>query len=424
MKSYKMFIAAIIIITATTAHADMYSALNMVYHSNPVISRARTAVNVARADVSLAKTGMKPYLGVGGNISAARTKIASETFDYNPTQIGVEFQQNVFQGFSNIAKIKAAKGILAAEMAALYATEQDIFLAAINAYIGVLRADEVLKLNQNNLRVLQEYYDYCQDLENVGKLTQTDVAQASARLEMAKYSLADARAKYDNSLETFRRLYGNTMAEYKDINMARVQHLFPASIFDAEECALKHHPALLALHARESAAKENITIARKTMLPSVDVRAASFQVDDLPYIDKVRDSRVGVYLSMPLYDRGTAFANTEKVRHTVAGIQDEIINVRRTITEKLRQSWNMYESQESAISAARAGIKANQMALSGTRAEQKNGRRTVLDVLNAEQELLNTQVSLAQAKYAQMSAFFAVLSAMGNLNAQNLGLTE
>lgn len=424
MKSYKMFITAIIIMTAATAHADMYSALDTVYHSNPVISQARAAVNVARADVSLAKTGMQPYLGVGGNISAARTKIASETFDYNPTQIGVEFQQNIFQGFSNITKIKAAKGILAAEMAALYATEQDVFLAAINAYIGVLRADEVLKLNQNNLRVLQEYYDYCQDLENVGKLTKTDVAQASARLEMAKYSLADAQAKYDNSLETFRRLYGGTMDEYTEINMTRVRHLFPASIFDAEECAIKHHPALLALHARESAAKENITIARKTMLPSVDVRAASFQVNDLPYIDKVRDSRVGVYLSMPLYDRGTAFANTEKVRHTVDGIQDEIINVRRTITEKLRQSWNMYESQESAISAAHAGIKANQMALAGTRAEQKNGRRTVLDVLNAEQELLNTQVSLAQAKYAQMSAFFAVLSAMGNLSAQNLGLTE
>lgn len=424
MKTCTFIIAALIIIVAPGARADMYSALHAVYDSNPVISQQRAAVNAARADVSLAKTQLQPYLGVAANTAAARTKIASETFDYTPTQVGVEFQQNIFQGFSTIARIKAAKGILASQMAILYATQQDVFLESINAYINVLLADEVLNLNQNNLRVLQEYYDYVSDLADVGKLTQTDVAQASARREMAKYGLSDAQAKYENSLETFRRLYGDTLEHYPDIDLDRVSDLFPESVFAAEECALKHHPALLALQAQEAAAKEDITVARQSMMPSIDVRAASLQVNDLPYIDKVRDSRIGLYLKLPLYDRGTAFANTDKVRFTVAGIQDQIINARRTITENLRQAWNLYESQQSAINAAKSGIRANQMALNGTKEEQKNGRRTVLDVLNAEQELLNTKVSLAQAKYARIAAFFAVLSATGNLSAHNLGLTD
>ena len=192
----------------------------------------------------------------------------------------------------------------------------------------------------------------------------------------------------------------------------------------ANEYAMSNHPALRALESKEKAAREKIVVARKTILPSVDVRGAVMQIDDIPYIDRARDSRIGVYLKMPLYDKGNAFANVDKVRSTVDGIQEDTINTRRMISESLHQAWNMYTAQESAIAAAQAGVKANQMALNGTRDEQKRGRRTVLDVLNAEQELLNTQVSLAQAKFGRMSAFFAVLAASGKLTPENLGLEQ
>ncbi len=424
MNIRSLYFMIIAIAACYPARANLYHALRDVYETNPIISQQREAVNVAKMDVKLAQTEMKPYLGVAANAGVARTKIASETFDYVPTQIGVEFQQNIFEGFSTVARIKAAKGILAANVAALYATEQEVFLDAINAYVNVLRTGDVLKLNQNNYRVLKEYYEYCVDLQHVGKLTKTDVAQASARLEMAKYSQTDAQAKYDNSLETFQRIYGKTLNKYDEIDIDLARDLFPKSINSAEEFALKNHPAIIALEAQESAARENITIAYKSILPAIDVRAASMQVDDLPYVNKVRDSRVGVYLKMPLFDRGTAFANTDKARYTVAGIQEQIINARRTVIENLHQAWNMYDAQKSAIRAAESGVAANQMALSGTKEEQKRGRRTVLDVLNAEQELLNTQVSLAQAKYAQVSAFFAVLAATGTLNAANIGIDD
>jgi len=421
MKQFRYgFMAMILAMPA--AHADMYSALQIVYENNPVISAGRKSVGAAEMDVRLAKSEAHPYIGAAANADIARTKIMGETFDYKPTQIGIEARQNIFQGFSTIAQIKAAKGLLAAARADLYATQQNVFLDAINAYIGVLQADDVLNLNKNNRRVLQEYYDYCADMAGVGRLTKTDVAQAAARLEMAKYALADAQAKYDNSLESFRRVFGKTLSEYTDVDLKRMAHLFPESISEAETEALKSHPALIALDARENAARENITVAQKTMMPSVDVRASAMQADDLPYIDRVRDNRVGVYLKLPLYDRGTAFATTDKARYTVGEIEDQIVNARRVVIENLRRAWNTYEAQGYAIRAAESGIAANKMALDGTRAEQKSGRRTVLDVLNAEQELLNTQVSLSNAKHAQVAAFFAVLSAAGKLNAQNLGI--
>lgn len=409
-------------VSAHNANADMYSALQRVYDSNPVIATQRQAVSAAVADVKLARTDTKPFLGVGANAGVARTKLGPQTFDYVPTEIGIQAQQNIFKGFATWAQIKAAKGVLESQRAVLYATQQDVFLQAINAYINVLNAGEVLKLNTNNQRVLQEYYDLCVARQKVGVLTKTDVAQASARLESAKYHVYDAQAAYDNSLETFQRIYGDTEQDYTDIDLQRMSAVFPDSIDTVSEWAMKNHPAILALQSQESAARENITVARQSMLPSIDVKASVMQYDDLPYVDRVRDGRVGVYLSVPLYDRGTASANVEKVRFTVAGIQDQIINTQAIVRENLHQAWNTYEAQEYAINAAESAVKANKLALAGTREEQKSGRRTVLDVLNAEQELLNSQVALTRARHGKMSAYFAVLAAGGLLSPENLGI--
>lgn len=422
MKKICCFYSVILMGMAGAASADMYSALQSVYDTNPVIAVARTDVGVATSELAAARTDMKPYLGINANAGLARTRVMDNTFDTTPTELGASFQQNVFQGFSTMAKIKGAKGIVAARQASLYATQQDVFLDAINAYINVLNADQVLKLKKNNQRVLQEYYELCRQKQKVGALTATDVAQASARLEGAKYQTVDAQAEYDNALETVRRIYGVAEKEYSDISVDRVAHLFPASIADAEEYAIKHHPMLVALNAQESAARENITVARKTRLPSVDIRASMMQINDIPVIDDVRDGRVGLYFSMPLYDKGTAAANVEKVRYTVAGIQEKIVDTRRVIVEHLRQAWNNYDAQTYAINAATAAVRANQLALDGTRAEQGRGRRTVLDVLNAEQELLNSRVALTRAKHGKVAAYFAVLAATGRLNAENLGL--
>jgi len=410
------------IFVAFSAHADVYSALQGVYDTNPVIAESRTGVGIARSELAAARTDTKPYLGINANAGLARTKVFDQTFDTTPTEIGATFQQNVFQGFSTMAKIKGAKGLVAASQASLYATQQDVFLDAINAYINVLNADEVLNLKKNNQKVLEEYYELCRQKQEVGVLTATDVAQASARLEGAKYQTTQAQAEYDNAEETFRRIYGRTEDKYTDISLKKVEHLFPHSIEEAEEYALAHHPVLVALGAQEEAARENITVARKSRLPSVDIKASAMQINDIPVADKLRDGRVGIYLSMPLYDKGNASANVEKVRHTVAGIQEKTIDARRIIAEHLRQAWNTYDAQTYAITAAQAAVKANQLALGGTREEQARGRRTVLDVLNAEQELLNSKVSLAQARHGKVAAYFAVLAATGKLSAENLGI--
>ena len=409
-------------VVADVARADVYSALQSGYDTNPIIAQERQQVNLARAQLDSAKTNLQPYLGLTGNVGVAQTDIGGYSFDYVPMQYGLEVQQNVFQGGAMFAQIKAGYGMLSAANANLYAVQQDVFLGAINAYAEVLNAQAVLDLNKNNLRVLGEYYKFVDDGYNVGRLTKTDVAQAAARMEMAKYGLADAQANYDNAIETFRRIYGTTEDVYENIDLDMVQALFPESVHVAEEQALRNHPLLIALAEQEAAIKQNMAVAYSSWLPSIDVRGAIQRLDNMPILDDVTDSRIGVYLKVPLYDKGNALANSDKVRANVATVQEQIKNARRVVVENLRSAWNLYMAQKSAIVATQASIDANKMALDGIRDEQKRGRRTVLDVLNAEQELLNSRVAHTRAKYAQVSAFFAVLAAIGELTPENLDI--
>ena len=418
----KFLLCVSVFLFSCNAWADVYSALQYVYDNNPIIGQARAELDMASANIDSSKTDLQPYLGLAGNVGMARTTALGNDFDYVPMQYGVEFQQNVFQGGAMFAQVRGAQMQYEAVLADLHAVQQTVLMSAINAYIEVLNARAVMELNRNNERVLNEYYKFVSDGADVGRLTQTDVSQASARLEMARYGLVDATAQYENAIGAFRRIYGDAQITFQDIDLGCVRGLFPKSVNTAQERALRNHPVLRALDAQEAAAKQNIKIAYKSILPSVDIRGAVQQMDNVPFLDDITDSRIGVYLRVPLYDRGNAFANADKVRANIAGIYEQIVDARRVVVENLNAAWNIYHSQKSAIRAATEGVNANKSALAGIRDGQLHGRRTVLDVLNAEQELLNSQVAYTRAKHAQVAAFFAVLAAVGDLTPENLGL--
>ncbi len=418
----RLFVSCLGVLFVLDAQADMYSALQVVYDNNPVIVGARTAVGAAAADLKLARSGMRPYLGITGAAGVARTEILGNDYDTVPTGVGAQFQQNIFAGGAIVAGIKAARGVLASQRAQLHAKQQEIFLDAINAYVNVLNARQVLDLNKNNQRVLQEYYDFVSQRVDVGMLTATDKAQAAARLSGAEYALADAQAQYDNAVQTLRRVYGRDFSQYDDIELDVVEDEFPDTRDEAIEYARIHHPVLVALRAQEDAACENIVTARQSAMPSIDVRGSLMQFDDMPIVDRVRDGRIGVYLSVPLFDKGASAARVEKVRFTVDGIGQQMIDAERVIIQNINQAWNTLDAQVVAIDAGRASVRANRLALDGVKDAQSQGRRTVLDVLNAEQELLNSRVNLTRAQHGRVAAYFAVLAAMGKLTPDCLGL--
>lgn len=420
MKKY----VALLMMMAVPAWADIYTALREIDASNPEITAARSVVKASGADVRQSWAGWQPSVGVSAGIARAKTKADQMGIDesYTQKQLGVSVEQNLFQGFATNARIDAAKGQLQAEQASLYATRQTVFLEAVQAYLNVLNTREVLALRRNNEKVLREYYNLFSQKEQVGVLTKTDVAQAEARLELAKYAAIAAKADYDNALETYRRIYGQTENQYTDVSTDRLKPVFPKTIQEAEQQALANHPSILAADARYRSADAQITVARQTILPSVDVKASAMRFDDIPLADRVDDSRIGVYLTVPLYDKGTALAQTQKAKTNASAIKAQITVAQRAVLEKLNQAWNIYQAQTAAITSAQIRIKASRLALDGVRDEQERGRRTVLDVLNAEQEVLDARVSLTQAHHRQTLAFFSVLSGTGALTPHNLGI--
>lgn len=420
MKKY----VALFMMIAVPARADIYTALREIDASNPEIAAARSVVEASSADVRQSWTGWQPSVGVSAGMARAKTKANVMGVDesYTQKQLGISVEQNLFQGFATHARIDAAKGQFQAEQATLYATRQTVFLEAVQAYLNVLNTREVLALRRNNEKVLREYYNLFSQKEQVGVLTKTDVAQAEARLELAKYAAIAAKADYDNALETYRRIYGQAENKYTDVATDRLKPVFPKTIQEAEQQALAHHPSILAADARYRAADAQITVARQTILPSVDVKASAMRLDDIPLADRVDDSRIGVYLTVPLYDKGTALAQTQKAKANASAVKVQITGAQRRVLEKLNQAWNIYQAQTAAITSAQIRIKASRLALEGVRDEQERGRRTVLDVLNAEQEVLDAQVSLTQAHHRQILAFFSVLSGTGALTPHNLGI--
>ncbi len=420
MKKY----VALLMMMAVPAWADIYTALREIDASNPEITAARSIVKASGADVRQSWAGWQPSVGVSAGIARAKTKADQMGIDesYTQKQLGVSVEQNLFQGFATNARIDAAKGQLQAEQASLYATRQTVFLEAVQAYLNVLNTREVLALRRNNEKVLREYYNLFSQKEQVGVLTKTDVAQAEARLELAKYAAIAAKADYDNALETYRRIYGQTENQYTDVSTDRLKPVFPKTIQEAEQQALANHPSILAADARYRSADAQITVARQTILPSVDVKASAMRFDDIPLADRVDDSRIGVYLTVPLYDKGTALAQTQKAKAHASAVKAQITGAQRAVLEKLNQAWNIYQAQTAAITSAQIRIKASRLALDGVRDEQERGRRTVLDVLNAEQEVLDARVSLTQAHHRQTQAFFSVLSGTGALTPHNLGI--
>ena len=160
MKKYLLFL--ICFLFCVPANADMYSALQQVYQTNPQILSARQKVKSASAGVDLARTGWQPSVGATAGIARAKTKLNNTDFDYTQKQVGITLSENIFHGFSTTAQIDAAKSMAVLEKANLYATEQDVFLQAVNAYINVLNAREVLDLDKNNHKVLEEYFSLCE----------------------------------------------------------------------------------------------------------------------------------------------------------------------------------------------------------------------------------------------------------------------
>ncbi len=302
--------------------------------------------------------------------------------------------------------------------------EGDVFADAVAAYMDVIRDRAIVELNQNNVRVLTTNLEATSDRFQIGDLTRTDVAQSEARLSLARSDLITARARLTQSEENYRRVIGHDPGP-----LAPPPPLppLPTVADQAVQIALVNNPDLTAITRQAEAANFDVRSARGTRLPNFSARLAGDYANtlsgDTGGLDRSGTATsVGLNGTIPIYQGGLPSARVRQAQALEGQALEQRVATERLVIANTRTAFALYQSATAAIASNEKAVAANELALEGARAENSIGTRTILDVLNAEQELLNAQVALVTARRIQYVAGFELLNAMGQAEAADLGL--
>jgi outer membrane protein len=410
---------------------SLREALVKTYATNPTLMAQRQSLRATDESVDIARAAGRPQLSAtaGLNQDVMTTNIAGANGrDFN---VGATASLPLFSGGRVRNSVRAANIRVEAGRADLRATEGDMFTEAVAAYMDVIRDRSIVQLNQNQVRVLGTNLQATRDRFEVGDLTRTDVAQSDARLALARSNLALAEGRLQASEENYRRVIGELPA---DLAPPPALPPLPANPDQAENAALANNADLTAIAARARAAGLDVAVARGGRLPTISAVGSTRYFNSLGRADEAAglpegtlpnsttSTGVGLSLSMPLYQGGAAASRVRQAQALRGQLLEQAIGIERLVISNARAAFASYQAANEAIESNTIAVAANQLALEGTRAEQTVGTRNILDVLNAEQELLNSQVLLVTARRDAYVAGFQLLNVMGMAEAEDLNL--
>ena len=418
---------------AGTAHADtLRDALVSAYNTNPTLTGQRETLKATDATVAIAKAAGRPQISgsAGLNRDLTRRGILDTGGSKGPTlSLGADLSVPLFSGGAVKNSVRAAKTRVDAGRATLRAVEGDVFTQAVAAYMDVIRDRAIVELNANNVRVLGTNLEATQDRFQIGDLTRTDVAQSEARLQLGRSQLATSQGRLTGSEATYRQVIGHAPGP-----LAPPPPLppLPTTADEAVRIALANNPDLVAISREAIAAGYDVNIARAGRLPRISGVASGTYVNVLrgteadPFtgrdIHTGTSTSIGLSGSVPIFQGGLPSARIRQAQAQQGAVLEQVVGTERAVVQAARAAFANYDAAQKAIQANTVAVQANELALEGNRAEQSVGTRTIIEVLNAEQELLNSQVLLVTAKRDAYVAGFQLLNAMGQAEARDLGL--
>ena len=418
-------------IQPTAGEVDtLREALVRTYATNPTIMAERAQLRGTDEGVALARAEGRPQVStsVGLNQDVVTRNLGRNGRDLS---VGADISMPLFSGGRVRNSVRAANVRVEAGRADLRATEGDIFTEAVAAYMDVIRDRSIVALNENQVRVLDTNLQATRDRFEVGDLTRTDVAQSEARLALSRSTLADAEGRLRASEENYRRVIGLLPA---DLQPPPPLPSLPGTPDQATQVALANNADLQSIVAQARAAGFDVRVARGFRLPTVSATSGTRYFNALGSGDdglapganappnSTTSTGIGLTLSLPLYQGGAASARVRQAQAIRGALIEQSIAVERSVVSNARAAFAAYDAANDAIESNTIAVAANELALEGTRAEQTVGTRNILDVLNAEQELLNAQVALVTARRDAYVAGFQLLNVMGMAEAEDLNL--
>ena len=414
--------------TALAQPRTLQDALAAAYANNPTLQAARAQLRATDEGVPQALAGWRPTVTLGGglgygdgSIRAANQRGTSYTRNNRDVATAqATLTQPLYRGGATRAGTNQADNRVFAQRGRLLATEQQVFTDTINAYVNVIQTQQVLQLNINNEQVLSRQLQATNDRFRVGEITRTDVAQAEAALAGARATRQTSEGNLQTARATYRRLVGelpNQLVEPQPIKLPVRNQA------EAAQLASANNPNVVAALFDDAAARDAIDVAFAALMPQLSVQAQAARSDNASVAgQRTIGGQVLLNASVPIYQGGSEYSRVRQARQTEQQARKTVEDVRRQAIQQATQAWEVLQAARSTIESTRAQIRANQIALEGTQREAIVGSRTTLDVLNAEQTLLNSRVTLVQNLSNLVTNSYTVAAAIGRLTARDLNL--
>ncbi|MEM8936309.1 MAG: TolC family outer membrane protein [Pseudomonadota bacterium] len=421
-------VSALFCAVPATQAENLTDALALAYATNPTIRAERARLDATEEARAQAWAGALPQITAGANITK-NDNSQTASFGGAPQDISSDFETRaasvtgetaVFTGFRNFNAIKQAGARIRAGGAQLAATEQQVLREVADAYFNVQRTMAVFSLNQKNVEVLARQKELADVRFEVGQITRTDVAQSQARLANAQANFSAAQSDLAIARAEYARLVGQAPA---DLDPVEELPELPENRESALALADRFAPALIAAREQSEVARRQVSIARGEFSPTISI-TAGYEYAETPsaFVDNSENFSYGARASMPIFLGGLNFSRVREAKAQHRAAEIEIAESARLVEANVTAAWERMIAARSVIRSAAASVEANELALEGVKRESDVGSRTTLDVLDAEQELLNAQVTLVSAEADSRSAAFALLAATGLLTPEAVGV--
>ena len=408
---------------------DLNTALGQTYLANPTLDSARAQLRSTDEGVPQALSGWRPTVTAQANAGAAWThngtdavpgqSIVDRNQQFYPRTYSLTVTQPVFSGFGTVSGTHAAENRVKAGRAQLLDTEQQVLFQAIQAYMSVVTNQSILELRRNNEKVLQAQLQATNDRFQAGEVTKTDVAQAQSRLQGATADRIAAEGDLTASIAVYRQVVGQ---EPVQLSMPNVPPNLPLKQEEVVSLA-QGQPQVVAAQFVVDATKDDIDTQFSELLPSVSVQGTLSHTDEQQSDrDHADDGTILGVLTVPLYQAGAPDSRVRQAKQLYQQAIRQLDEARRSADQQAIAAWQALETAQAQIVSFQEQVRATDIALEGVRQEQSVGARTVLDVLDAEQESLNAKVNLVTAQTNLVIARYQVLQAIGRLNAKDLAL--
>jgi len=410
------------------------AALVRAYQNNPQLNAQRAQVRSTDENVPQALSGYRPKVALTASAGFQYTDtnatqggtpnaiVRTEIHGANPPRsAGLTITQTLFNGQQTANKTRAAESQVSGSREALRVLEQSVLLSAATIYMDYLRDSAIVEVQKSNVRVLEQTLKQTRDRFNVGEVTRTDVAQSEAQLAAGNTQLLAAEATLTTTKANFRRIIGNEPQALAP--GSPVDRFLPGTLPGAVELSLIENPNVTAAMFGIDVNYLQVKVNEGALLPTVSLQASVQQsYEQTMTVYRSFGASAIAQISAPLYQGGAEYSLIRQSKENLAQQRLVLEQTRDQTRANTVTAWGQLVAGKAQVASAQAQVTASEIALNGVREEAKAGQRTTLDVLNAQQALVNARVALVTAQHDRVVASYAVLNSVGRLSPQVLNL--